>query len=76
MQTTTLTVAGMSCGACVRHVMRALDGMTGVLGVDVSLRQQQVTVEHLADWIDSTSLTAALRDAGYQARVTGQDLYN
>lgn len=50
--------------------------MTGVLGVDVSLQQRRITIEHLADWIDPTSLTAALRDAGYRARVTGQDIYD
>ena len=69
VQATTFAVAGMNCGTCVRHVTRALEGMTGVIGVDVDLRHQQVTIEHLAEGIDVTGLTAALRDAGYTARL-------
>ena len=33
VQTTRLSIDGMSCGACVRHVTRALDGLTGVVHV-------------------------------------------
>ena|SRR5688572_32507251 len=29
IQMTRLSIGGMSCGACVRHVTRALDGLTG-----------------------------------------------
>jgi copper chaperone CopZ len=68
IQTTTFVVAGMTCGMCERHIMRAIEGMTGVMDVQVNLPQQQVTVHHLADWVDTISLTAALRDAGYPAR--------
>jgi copper chaperone CopZ len=75
IQTTTLAVAGMTCGMCERHVMRALEGMTGVMDVQVNLQDQQVRVDHLADWIEASSLTAALRDAGYRARPIGHDLY-
>ena len=75
VQTTTLAVAGMTCGTCRRHVMRAIEGMTGVMDVEVNLQQQQVTIHHLADWIDTSSLTAALRDAGYAARPLLHDIY-
>jgi copper chaperone CopZ len=75
IQTTTLTVAGMTCGMCERHVMRAIEGVTGVMDVEVNLNQQQVTVHHLADWIDTSNLTAALGDAGYQARPLAHDIY-
>jgi copper chaperone CopZ len=40
IQTTTLAVAGMACGMCERHVRRALEGMSGVVDVDVSLSGQ------------------------------------
>ncbi len=70
VQTTLLSVGGMSCGACVRHVTGALDGMTGVVHVDVDLQNQQATVEHVPDWVDESSLIAAINHAGYQAKVT------
>ena len=75
IQTTTLAVSGMICGMCERHVTRAIEGMTGVIDVEVSLQNQQVTIHHVADWIDTSSLTAALHDAGYAARPLVQDIY-
>ena len=60
---------------CERHVMRALEGMTGVMDVQVNLQHQQIRVDHLADSIQTSSLTAALRDAGYMAKAIGHDLY-
>ena len=75
IQTTTLAVAGMTCGMCERHVMRAIEGMTGVMEVEVNLQTQEVTIHPLADWIDAPSLTAALRDAGYAAGPLFQDIY-
>ena len=69
VRTTTLAIAGMSCGACVRHVTKALDGMTGVVHVDVDLRTNRASVEHLPSFVDQASLMAAVRDAGYAARV-------
>ena len=70
VQTTTLTVGGMSCGACVRHVIRALDGLTGVVHAEVDLERGEALVEYLPAFIDSTTLVAAVKDAGYIARVS------
>jgi copper chaperone CopZ len=69
IQTTILSIAGMSCGSCVRHVRRALDGMTGVVHVSVDLPGNLATVDHLPDRVDAASLVAAIRDAGYEATV-------
>ncbi len=75
IQTTTLAVAGMTCGMCERHVMRAIEGMTGVMDVEVNLPRQQITIHHLSDWVDTPGLTAALRDAGYATQPVGHDIY-
>ena len=74
IQTTTLSIAGMGCAACIRHVSRALNGMTGVVGVDVDLHGQQAVVEHLPDWVDEAGLVAAINDAGYRSRVVARDV--
>ncbi len=58
----------MSCAACERHVARALEGLTGVAHVTVDLDRRAATVEHQAD-VDAHSLVAAVRDAGYDARI-------
>ena len=69
IHTTTLTVTGMNCGACVRHVTRALEGLTGVVHVDVDLDRALAVVANLSEQADAAALVAAIRDAGYQARV-------
>jgi copper chaperone CopZ len=69
VRTTTLAISGMSCASCVRQVARALDGLTGVVHVNVHLRTNEASVEHLPTFVDAASLIAAIRDAGYAARV-------
>jgi copper chaperone CopZ len=69
VHTTVLSVGGMSCGACVRHVARALEGLTGVVHVDVRLPEQEAIVEHLPAFVDTLGLIQAVRDAGYVAQI-------
>lgn len=69
VRTTTLAIAGMSCGACVRQVTSALDRLTGVVHVNVDPRTNEASVEHLPAFVDAASLIAAIREAGYAARV-------
>lgn len=69
VQITTLSIVGMSCDACVHHVARALDGVTGVVHVEVDLRHNRATIEHLPRQVSATVLVAAVQDAGYQARI-------
>jgi copper chaperone len=74
VQRTILNVGGTSCGACVRHVTRALDRMTGVIRVDVDLEKTEALVEHLPEWVDELGLVAAVTDAGYRARVAASGI--
>jgi copper ion binding protein len=67
IETIVLNVSGMSCGACVRHVTRALEGMHGVSHVDVRLKDQRAVVEYDSSQVDVHALRAAIRDAGYDA---------
>lgn len=69
IQTTKLSIVGMSCGACVRHVTTALDGLTGVVHVEVDLAKNEAVVDHLLDRVNETGLVAAMSNAGYHASV-------
>lgn len=66
---TTLSIGGMSCGACVRHLTSALEGLTGVEHVEIDLKRNQATVEHVPDRADEKKLIAAIEVAGYTAQV-------
>jgi copper chaperone CopZ len=66
---TTMLIGGMSCGACVRHVERAFDGISGVIHVEVDLAHNRAVIEHLPSYVDAGALAAAIRDTGYRARV-------
>ncbi len=67
MSSINLQVQGMTCGACVRHVSQALQPVAGVGAVDIDLQNGRVTVEGNPD---SSSLIAALDQAGFPAQVT------
>jgi Cu+-exporting ATPase len=69
VHTTTLSIGGMSCGACVRHLASGLEELSGVLRVQVDLKRNQATVEHWPDQADAKRLIAAVKVAGYTARV-------
>lgn len=63
-----LTVRGMSCNNCVRHVTEALQGVPGVASANVNLEQQRATVRWQRDASpNAESLIKAVEDAGYQA---------
>lgn len=66
---TILTVTGMSCGSCVRHVTSALRAVPGVSKVTVQ-QTGLAEVQH-ADETSVDALILAVREAGYEAGVRG-----
>ena len=62
---TTLSINGMSCNNCVRHVGDALRAVPGVSAVDVSLPDRRATITH--DHVARSALIAAIESAGYEA---------
>ena len=63
---TTLSVRGMSCGNCVKHVEKAVRSVRGVSGVQVDLASGQVKVTH-APGADLDAMVEAIDAAGYEA---------
>jgi copper chaperone CopZ len=62
---TELRVTGMTCGGCVKHVDKALRGVTGVSAVEVSLPDRAKVVHDPGISLDV--LTGAVAKAGYSA---------
>jgi copper chaperone CopZ len=63
----TITVDGMTCANCVRHVREALLEMPGVRAADVDLESgaARLTVDRE---VPRDAVAAALDDAGYTLR--------
>src|SRR5436305_8970825 len=67
---TELTVGGMTCGNCARHVTEALQSVPGVRSAAVSLEGKSASVK----WTpgakhNKTALVHAVEQAGYEATV-------
>ena len=66
MQTLNLKISGMSCGACVGHVTRALQSAPGVSSAVVDLESQSARVE--GENLDVEQIKVAVEEEGYEAR--------
>jgi copper chaperone len=67
METTTLTIKGMTCMGCVSSVTRVLKATPGVTDAHVSLEPAQAKVDYDAALTNPDQLKAAVEDAGYEA---------
>ena len=67
-----LSVEGMMCQNCVKHVTRALEGIPGATDVQVSLEDKKATVS-VPESVGDDVLKAAVTEAGYD--VTGIKTY-
>lgn len=61
-----LKVNGMKCGGCATAVEEALEAVSGVSSVDVSLDEAEARVEATPE-VRRETLVGAVRDAGYAA---------
>lgn len=61
----TISVTGMTCQNCVRHVREALAALPGVRSADVDLASNSATVEADRE-VPRDELQAALGEAGYE----------
>jgi Cu+-exporting ATPase len=67
---TQLSVAGMTCGNCARHVTEALQGVAGVQSAAVSLDSHQASVRWRAGAEpDVEALLQAVKEGGYGAEL-------
>jgi len=64
MNQTTLSIEGMSCKSCVRHVSATLETVEGVEDVRVSLSGRSAVIVH-DPTVPVAALVASLRAAGY-----------
>lgn len=61
-----LHIEGMTCASCVGRVEKAINAVSGVTNATVNLATERASVQGIAD---ENTLIAAIKKAGYQARV-------
>lgn len=67
---TEITVTGMTCGNCARHVTEAIQSVPGVHSATVSLDSRRATVRWAADGShDALAVVEAIEKEGYGAKV-------
>ena len=66
MQTTIMNINGMTCMGCVRSVKNVLEKISGVSGADVSLENEQVTIQHDAEQANVNHFKEAIMGAGFE----------
>src|SRR5688500_11058573 len=70
---TELSIQGMTCQNCARHVTEALQGTPGVAGAAVDLAQNRAAVTWKADVKPAVdALIGSVREAGYEAAVLAE----
>lgn len=68
-KTVTLSIPGMTCGACPITVRTALKRVSGVETVGIDEAQKLVTVTYDDSKTNVRSLTQATKDAGYPSSI-------
>ncbi len=66
MQTTTLTISGMTCNHCVQSVTSALQELAGVDTVTVSLDTGSASVTHSPEKVNPQALRQAVQEIGFE----------
>ena len=72
LRETTIAVSGMFCSSCSSVVEQALKKVDGVIEVQVDLTTDQARVRYDGNRVTPRQMTEAIRKAGYQARLPGE----
>ena len=71
---TQLSIDGMTCGNCARHVTQALQSVPGVRSATVSLDAHQATVRWQPEFVpNARAVIEAVQKEGFEAQVLGAD---
>jgi Cu+-exporting ATPase len=69
LATTTLSVGGMTCGACTSAVEGAFKNVAGIKSFSISLLSERCVIEHDPTIITPAKLAEEIEDVGFDAEV-------
>ncbi|KAJ9646400.1 Cu(2+)-transporting P-type ATPase [Coniosporium tulheliwenetii] len=67
--TTTLSVGGMTCGACTSAVQGAFKNVPGVISFSISLLSERAVIEHDPTVLSAEQIAEIIEDTGFDATV-------
>ncbi|KAI9805831.1 MAG: hypothetical protein M1825_000445 [Sarcosagium campestre] len=67
--TTTISVEGMTCGACTSAVENGFEGVDGVINFNISLLAERAVIVHDTSKLSVESVQSLVEDRGFDARV-------
>lgn len=70
---TTLSISGMTCGACSASITSALEDNEHILDVSVSLLTEQAVIRH-RDSIATTRITEIIEDCGFSCTIESSEI--
>ncbi|OWB72105.1 hypothetical protein B5S31_g1807 [[Candida] boidinii] len=76
LQTTTVSVSGMTCGACVNTVTSAINALDGVTSTEVSLMTETAVVKHNPMKSTTSNILEAIEDCGFESSLIKEDISN
>ncbi|KIW31025.1 uncharacterized protein PV07_02709 [Cladophialophora immunda] len=74
LTTTTISIQGMTCGACTSSVEAGFKDVPGVKSMSVSLLAERAIVQHDANIINADALAEIIEDRGFDATVIDSKL--
>lgn len=72
--TTTLSVQGMTCGACTSAVEGAFTNVAGVKHFSISLLAERAVVEHDANILSAAEIVEMIEDRGFDASIVDSEV--
>jgi copper chaperone len=69
MQMTIVRIKGMTCMGCVRSIKQILEEIPGVNSADVSLEENQVTIQYDAKKTNVNQFKEAIAGAGFEINI-------
>lgn len=67
--TTTLSIEGMTCGACTSAVTKGFEGADGIFNFNISLLAERAVIVHDENKLNSEKLVQMIEDLGFDAKV-------
>lgn len=69
VSTTTISVGGMTCGACTSAVEGAFKNVSGIKSFSISLLSERAVIEHDVNIVSPEQLAETIEDVGFDAKV-------